>query len=64
MAKYPKMLAALLITAIVASMVTFDPIQREQVERNVTSIQKTNLHWPAKGAISVDPCRYRTCTDV
>jgi hypothetical protein len=64
MTHYLKTLAALLVTAIVGSLATFNLTQHEQVEQNVTFIHKTNPHWPVKGAISVEPCRYRHCTNV
>jgi hypothetical protein len=33
-------------------------------EENAISIRKTNPSWPAKGMITVEPCRYRICVDV
>jgi hypothetical protein len=33
-------------------------------EENAISIRKTNPSWPAKGMITVEPCRYRFCVDV
>ena len=33
-------------------------------EHNATSIGKTNPYWPVRGAITVEPCRYSSCTDV
>jgi hypothetical protein len=31
------------------------------IDQNVTIIEKTNLQWPMKGAISVDSCSYLIC---
>jgi hypothetical protein len=33
-------------------------------DENAISIRKTNPSWPAKGMITVEPCRYRFCVDV
>jgi len=40
----------------------YQPVHSD--EENAISIRKTNPHWPAKGMITVEPCRYSLCVDV
>lgn len=64
MLHYMRILGALFIIAIFSSTSAFDLELPSDPQQNVTSIQKSNPYWPVKGAISVDPCHYRDCTDV
>ena len=59
-----KILGALFIVTVVSSTGTYDLKLPNDAAQNATSIQKTNLYWPARGMISVDPCRYSNCTNV
>jgi hypothetical protein len=59
-----KLFAALFIALIVGSTMAFDLVSPAEVADNVTLIHKTDPHWPAKGAISVDPCFHRGCLAV
>jgi hypothetical protein len=36
----------------------------ETNETNVTVIYKTNLNWPIRGMMSVDPCELRQCQEI
>jgi hypothetical protein len=40
----------------------YQPVHSD--DENAISIRKTNPRWPAKGMITVEPCRYRSCVDV
>lgn len=40
----------------------YQPVHSD--DENAISIRKTNPRWPAKGMITVEPCRYRFCVDV
>ena len=59
-----KILAALFIAVLAGSTAAFELVLPAQVADNVTLIYKTDPHWPARGAISVDPCFHRGCLDV
>ena len=64
MLHYMRILGALFIIALFSSTSAFDLELPGHLQQNVTSIQKTNPYWPVRGAISVDLCHYRDCTDV
>lgn len=60
-----RIFAVLFIALGIGSMLAIDLVSPVQVaENNVTLIQKTDPHWPARGAISVDPCFNRICLDI
>lgn len=64
MLHYMRILGALFIIALVSSTSAFDLELPGDLLQNATTIQKTNPYWPARGMISVDPCRYGNCTNV
>jgi len=61
---YMRILGALFIIALFSSTSAFDLELPSDPQQNVTTIHKTNPYWPVIGAISVEPCHYRGCTDV
>ena len=61
---YLKIIGALCIITGVSSSGIYDLKLPNHAGQNATSIQKTNPYWPAKGMISVYPCRYRRCINV
>ncbi len=60
-----RIFAVLFIALVIGSTLAFDLVSPVQVaDSNVTLIHKTDPHWPARGAISVDPCFNRGCLDI
>lgn len=49
-------------TAVSEKTDRYQPVDYD--DDNAISIRKTNPSWPAKGMITVEPCRYRSCVDV
>ena len=55
---------ALIIFAAFSSMAAPASQHLETNETNVTVIYKTNLNWPIRGMMSVDPCELRQCQEI
>lgn len=55
---------ALFVFAAFSSMAAPASEHLETNETNVTVIYKTNLNWPIRGMMSVDPCELRQCQEI
>lgn len=57
------LIAATSVTATVAATSIADSKAAEIAGSNVTVIYKSDVHWPVKGRISVDPCSLHACVE-
>ena len=64
MAKHLIALIAFVVVLITGTLATAHMQPTKGSDQNATVIHKTNPYWPVKGAISIEPCRYRNCTNV
>jgi len=57
------LIAATSVTATVAAASIANSKVAEIAGTNVTVIYKSDVHWPVKGRISVDPCSLYACVE-
>ena len=57
------LIAATSVTATVAAASIADSKSAGTEVSNVTIIYKSDVHWPVKGRISVDPCSLHACVE-
>jgi len=57
------LIAATSVTATVAAASIANGKAAQTEGANVTTIYKSDAHWPVKGQISVDPCNIRACVE-
>ncbi len=58
------LIAATSVTATVAAASIATGTVNANEDANVTTIYKSDAHWPVKGQITVDPCNVRACVEV
>ncbi len=62
------MIAGLIAATSVTATVAAASIANSKVDgkdgANVTTIYKSDVNWPVKGQITVDPCNVRACVEV
>ena len=57
------LIAATSVTATVAASTIANSNVASNDGANITTIYKSDAHWPVKGQISVDPCNIRACVE-
>ena len=57
------LIAATSVTATVAATSIADSKAAGIAASNMTVIYKSDVHWPVKGRISVDPCSLHACVE-
>ena len=57
------LIAATSVTATVAASTIASGNVAGNKSANVTTIYKSDAHWPVKGQITVDPCNIRACVE-
>jgi len=57
------LIAATSVTATVAAASIANSKAAEIARTNVTVIYKSDVYWPVKGRISVDPCSLHACVE-
>ena len=57
------LIAATSVTATVAAASIANSKAAETAATNVTVIYKSDVHWPVKGRISVNPCSLYACVE-